>query len=127
MFQRQLLPRWRQHKATELLILRDQIMSSVLIDSGTVFAVRPPELRFIREHKWHFHWFVRDSRSGSCTMEKARQWFKQALCTDYSQSSWIDGTNCDIRLRASALTELIKHISKLTDEDFECEDGDRSL
>lgn len=59
--------------------------------------------------------------------QKGLQAFNKALHPDYSQSSWMDGTNCGIRLvRASTLSEPTKCISELTDEDFECEAGNWS-
>ena len=126
MFRARILPKWRQHTSTELLILRDQIMSTVLMDSGTIFACRPPELRFIREQKCYFCWFVRNAKSGLCTTHEAKERFQFGLKSDYVKSRWIDGTNCDIHLRASALPELIQYLSTLTDTDFECQPNDQS-
>jgi predicted GIY-YIG superfamily endonuclease len=120
------LQSWRRHTASELLLLRDQVLSPLTMDSGTRFGIRPPELRFIRHQKEYFQFFEVDTNSGRVTAAAARQRFEIEVVADFLKSAWIDGFNCYVRLRYGALPRLLEYMETLSDDDFECDLIDRS-
>ena len=54
---------WRTISSFEEMTLKDQVFSPVMIDSLTVFGVRPPELRFVSNPALYFRWFWRNTSS----------------------------------------------------------------
>jgi len=118
------LPSWRKHTPTELILLRDQIISPLSLDSVTTFGIRPPELRFIRDQSRYFRWFVRKQGKAKMTTADAVEMFEKALDGNYSNTGWIDGTNCRIYVRRAALPEIVEYMETLRDEDFGVEATD---
>lgn len=118
------LPQWRQFSDSELLILRDQILSPLSLDALTAFAVRPPELRFIRHAKNYFRWFVRDAKGAQLNVATANDVLSANLHCNFEQCPWYDGTNCRIKVRREALPEIVRYMTALDNEDFGCTASD---
>jgi len=81
------LPAWRRHTPTQLILLRNQIISPLTMDSVTIFGVRPPELRFIRDQSNYFRWFVREQPNANMSTAKAVKMFQNNLDGNYRNTS----------------------------------------
>jgi len=116
------LPSWRQFLSSELLLIRDQMLSPLTMDSCSVFGTRPPELRFIQHQCVYFKYFSRSAPlTKTCSVHDLSDTFTKEIVADFTRSSWIDSTNCRIRVRLSAIPQVFRYITEeLTDADFGC-------
>jgi predicted GIY-YIG superfamily endonuclease len=109
-----LLPRWRQLGNMEALILRDQCLTPLTLDSITIFSIRPPELRFVRRPKLYFQWFYRDTSKGKRTFTDAVELQRLSIWPSLGQSgsAWIDGSDCQVYVRPWAISEILSYLLK---------------
>gem|GEM_PF-6457593 len=109
---------WRQHKDTDIMLAKDQILSPFTLDSVTIFGMRPPELAFIDMQSLYFKWFKRSpirpektpgQNEGLCNL--MIQYCRNALHLQYDRCAWIDCTSHQVYLRAAAIDPLILYLS----------------
>ncbi len=97
------LPFYRRHTDSQIMMLKDQMVSKVTLDAIFVFGIRPPELVFFDKVEWYFRYF---ERSKTSVLSK-----KTGLCdllfrTPLSKSAFIDGLGHRIRIRCTAIPML---------------------
>jgi hypothetical protein len=100
------LPQWRQFLPTQVQVAYDDLQSPVSTSTVTSFGVRSPELMFAARQQDYSRWFVGSKNRG--TVDDMLQWCNLRILQEYSCSSWIDGFNNEIRVRAAAVPAVIK-------------------
>ena len=95
----------------EQLILKDQLLSLISIDTVSLFGIRPPELHFILQPSLYFCWFYRDQTS-QFPAPTARTMLLEVLSHDLQKSEWRDGTNCQVFVRSLALPEILVFLAR---------------
>ena len=106
------LPFWRTWSDLELLSLRDQCYCPLTLDAISVFGVRPPELRWVRQPHLYFRWFYRDigSGRGGGTFQKRLAYLTKVLDPAYEDCGWIDGTDHRVYVRKAAVPEILEYL-----------------
>ena len=105
------LPLWRQVGALESLVLRDQCLSPQTVDAITLFSIRPPELRFVRQPGLYFRWFHRDIQHKKGSFKEALQAQREAANANLAESCWVDGSDCRIYMRPFAAREILEYLN----------------
>jgi predicted GIY-YIG superfamily endonuclease len=100
------LPQWRYLRQSEQTLLLDQLYCPVTVDKTTVFGIRPPELRFVQSQGLYYKWFV---RSPSVKGDKAVELQMNSVARRAQNTKWVDGMNSVVRVRLSALRELVAY------------------
>ena len=106
------LPLWRQVSTVESLILCDQCLSPQTVDAITLFGIRPPELRFVRQPRLYFRWFYRDTQRKKPTFKQALDTQREAANRDLKQSYWVDGSDCRVYMRPSVAREILVYLNE---------------
>ena len=104
------LPLWRQVGTVESLVLRDQCLAPQTVDAITLFGIRPPELRFVRQPRLYFRWFYRDTQRKKPTFKKALDTQREAANPDLIESYWVDGSDCRVYMRPFAAREILEYL-----------------
>ena len=104
------LPLWRQVGALESLLLRDQCLSPQTVDAITLFGIRPPELRFVRQPRLYFRWFYRDVQHRAGCFKEALDVQREAANPNLAESCWVDGSNCRVYMRPFAAREILEYL-----------------
>jgi len=105
------LPSWRTWSDLESLSLRDQCMCNLSLDAISLFSVRPPELRWVRQPKLYFRWFFRDSANRKKqNFQKRLDYLGGVLHPEYQKCGWVDGTDCRVYVRTAAVPEIVKYL-----------------
>ena len=116
------LPLWRKLGDTDTMVQRDQLLSPLSLDKITIFSLRPPELRFIRNPSLYFRWFYRSkshvisSPGNIAKMVEAILEYTDPLFLE--RTTWIDATGRIVYLRPRAIDEVISYIGDRRDSDF---------
>jgi DNA polymerase III psi subunit len=90
-----LLP-WQNLTHSEKMLLLDNLYSPVTVDKTTVFGVRPPELRFIKNQGLYYKWFLRDTCTRGRDAALAMQ--TEAIQLSVKETHWVDRFNSVIRV-----------------------------
>ena len=107
------LPAWRTWSELEELSLQDHCLCPLTLDAISVFGVRPPELRWVRQPHLYYRWFYRDGRNRKRGTFKERiDYLTKVLDCDYEQCAWVDGTDCRVYVRKAALPEILDYLEK---------------
>lgn len=111
------MPYWRRYRPSDIVIAKDQMFSPYSLDTVTVFGLRPPELSFIYSQSLYSRWFKRERIPLTKRDLKDKNHFEAALqyCCDnlsvtYERCAWIDSTTSLVKLRAAALSDIIKYV-----------------
>ena len=104
------LAAWRQHSATEMLIIKDIMFAPISMDNITLFAVRPPELRFVQKPALYHRWFER-----SAVQVKDLETLIHMLNTDTLKSTWLDGVQHVVKVRRAALSDIVNYLNSNND------------
>ena len=96
----------RQHTASQIMILKDQLKSRVSLDRVTIFGIRPPELLFIDKLEWYFKFFKRSDFS------IAKDVLESQFSAVFNNSAWIDGLGHQVFIRPGAIESLSQLIRK---------------
>ena len=112
------LPLWRLLGDVESLILRDQCLAVHTVDAITLFGIRPPELRFIREPGKYFKWFYREDGLKKRTFDNALLLQREASRPKLADSAWVDGAEFRVFVRPSALRQIVQYLEGRSHESF---------
>jgi len=107
------LPLWRTWSDLESLSLRDQCLCSLSLDAITVFGVRPPELRWVRQPRLYYRWFYRatqDRELRTKNFQDRLASLKEVLSPAYDKCAWIDGTDTRVYVRQAAIPEILDYL-----------------
>ena len=106
-------PAWRTWSDMESVCLRDQCKCPLTLDAISLFSIRPPELRWVRQPKLYYRWFYRDTKEkvAGRTFKKRVDQLSQVLHPVYEQCGWIDGTECAVYVREKAIPEILEYLS----------------
>ena len=113
------MPSWRQFKASDIVIAKDQLLSPFSLDSVTLFGLRPPELSFVTRQSLYHQWFVREKMRFSAEERlKNKNLFyctvsfcEKSTSVHYDRCVWIDSTSHIVKIRKAALPKIISYIS----------------
>eukprot|EP00978_Attheya_sp_CCMP212_P041815 scaffold244588_cov43-Attheya_sp.AAC.4 len=110
------LPEWRQLTKYQKMTLNDRFGTSISLDLITIFSVRPPELLAVMDPSLYVTSFV---RSGYVSPRKVEgiDGVKSKRCTSerllsrvVADSCWVDGTDCQVRIRRNAVISVLKYL-----------------
>ena len=107
------LPLWRTWSDLESLSLRDQCLCPLSLDAITIFGVRPPELRWVRQPRLYYRWFYRETQTKQLrnqTFQERLASLKEMLSPAYSDCAWIDGTDTRVCVRQAAVPEILDYL-----------------
>jgi len=106
------LPLWRTWSDLESLSLRDQCFCPLTLDAISIFGVRPPELRWVRQPHLYFRWFYRDDgrERSRGSFQKRLAYLAKELDPEYEECSWVDGTDCRVYVRQAAVSEILEYL-----------------
>ena len=90
-----LLP-WQKLTHSGKMLLLDNLFSPVTVNKMTVFGVRPPKLRFVKEQGLYYKWFLRDICTRGPDAALALQ--TEAIQLSVKETHWVDGFNSVIRV-----------------------------
>ena len=93
---------YRKHTASQISMLRDQMLSKVTLDRVFLFSVRPPELLFVDKMEWYFKLFRR-------TRERVDGSLNEVLKSQLENSPLVDGLGYQLELREKGIP-LLKEI-----------------
>eukprot|EP00957_Ditylum_brightwellii_P026803 2026885-Ditylum_brightwellii.AAC.1 len=101
------LQRYRHHTHNELLILDNVALSNLSIAAITQFSLCPPELRdVINKIGTYYQWFTVSKKKLS------PEDIRNTLSLDLRCSLFIDGLECQVRIRRKALNEMCKYLEE---------------
>ena len=95
----------RLFKDNQKTIMQDAFTSSYSLDKVTIFSLRPPELLCVTTMKAYFTLFVRE--------EKIKKLSQMKILLHKQPPVWIDGTNCVVRIRQSAMNQISQYIKDM--------------
>lgn len=98
---------YRLHTASQVAMLRDQMLSKVTLDRVFIFSIRPPELLFIDRLEWYYRIFDRSHGRVVSTDEPLDEF----ISLDLVMSQLIDGLGFRVTIRDSAIP-LLKEVLK---------------
>ena len=104
------LPSHRQFTNNQTFLIIDTQKSCLTPDKVTIFGVRPPELRFVRNIEQYFTWFLRFKR----TEKQATETCLKAAADD---SLWIDGLGYIVVLNSFYFDSFISFCNNYTSTD----------
>jgi len=94
-------PEERMFSVIEKMIISDTLSCPDTIDKITLFAIRPPELRFVKNVQQYYQWFIRPSHQDSnATLLLNKNFFK---------CGWVNGVEHHIKVRRAAISLILQH------------------
>jgi predicted GIY-YIG superfamily endonuclease len=112
-------PQWRKHSISEIIIMNDIKQSKMGYDKVTQFSLRPCELKTIVDMVGHYYrWFIIEMKQ-KLTGEE----MDTLLNDDLRMSPWIDGLQRKVKLRKTALPEILEWCSYLETEESDQTQG----
>ena len=95
------------------MLIADQLFSPLSIDAITAFKVCQPELLFVTEASDCICWFSRKAHNPDRQVvidgeERILITTEQIVSSDLTCSAWVDGLDCQVMIRCSALEEVLK-------------------
>ena len=112
---------WRTLSNAETMIVKDLAFSPFSVDKITLFGLRPPELRFVRNPIVYFRWFFYGTRVDNAA--KAETLIRNRINQhELMLTFWYDSLNSPVYLRLGALNELIQYILSVNERDFYAND-----
>ena len=112
------LPAWRQFADTQVQKSFDNLESPLSTDSVTIFGLRPPELCFVSHQIKYSRWFERDGTRSYNMVRQINYCNAHLHLTDLTLSIWLDATALRVRLKSTAVEELMKYLIEAPSEDF---------
>ena len=114
-------PAHRQFTDMEEIIIRDALGCPLSLDGITLFACRPPELRFVNQPSTYFICFTRCKHrnpnriTGKSTTE-------ELLNVNLFDCGWVDGLDCQVLVKPKAIPFLLQNLecSGETRDLFQC-------
>jgi predicted GIY-YIG superfamily endonuclease len=106
---------WRQHKPREIRMIKDIFFSPISEDKMTMFSLRPPELKIVRNVQVYWRMFSRGTVSISNGL------LPLYLDVNSTEAScWIDGLAHQIMLRVGAIHMICEYAQS---SDFQASNG----
>ena len=103
---------YRQFLPSQIRRAKDDLYSPLSTDFITRFGFRPPILRCIMQVKKYARWFVIEKNHGE--MDDVMAYVKENTHKiDLGQSTWFDAESSIIKVRASALHEILEYTRDL--------------
>jgi predicted GIY-YIG superfamily endonuclease len=110
-------PIWRKHTMTEQILMDDLKQSGMGYDKITQFSLRPRELKPIIDMVEHYYrWFFVDMKNKISSNE-----MNDLLTDNLTETHWIDGLQRKVKIRRSAIPELLEWCSYLETEEANVE------
>ena len=108
-------PNYRCFSTYQITVIEDELSSPLTIDRLTIFSIRPPELRFVRNQSYYLTWFERTECMQLFNSNQNMSYMKTNLSIRISKCQWIDGLNNQILLCTPALELCLEYSKKVDD------------
>jgi predicted GIY-YIG superfamily endonuclease len=96
----------------EKMIIQDALSSPLSLDAITIYSCRPPELRFVNSPVLYFKYFTRLAHKPANSITK-KTTCETLLHSDVRKSGWVDGLDCQILIKPTAI-KLVMNMSSCT-------------
>ncbi len=113
------LPIWRQYSYSETLLMKDQMFSNLSFDNVTLFGLRPPELRFVKNIKLYYQWFYFENADiKDKTFSNQVSVLENVIKVDIKDTRWIDGIGRNVYVRPGIIDNILEYIESRENKDF---------
>lgn len=97
------LPTWRRFTDSQIMHIEDYVKTPYVLDAGSSFNIRPPELLFVDDFQLYCECFV------------VVRTLKTVCCIDVTKQAWMDGASRLVKLRECSVTKLVTWVSAKAD------------